>query len=190
MAQFPKEVSVLTAVAFFVAVGFGLIIPAIPIFAKTFGVNNTQIGLIISTFAIARLASGLISGKLVERFGERLVLGVGLFMVSFFTFFVGLATSCWPNLVDFFTRATTWKENYAKRKWDGFKTQGCFKDRPLQICLSSHIHSKLGNIWNSFLDTSALCYRTVGCESIVSWIWIYARGAYARSDVIAGRASR
>ncbi len=55
--------------------------------------NNTQIGLIISTFAIARLASGLISGKLVERFGERLVLGVGLFMVSFFTFFVGLATS-------------------------------------------------------------------------------------------------
>jgi len=29
-AQLPREVSVLSAVAFFVAVGFGLIIPAIP----------------------------------------------------------------------------------------------------------------------------------------------------------------
>ena len=30
-AELPREVSVLSAVAFFVAVGFGLIIPAIPI---------------------------------------------------------------------------------------------------------------------------------------------------------------
>lgn len=44
-------------------------------------------------FAITRLASGLISGKLVERFGERAVLGSGLFMVAFFVFFTGLAQS-------------------------------------------------------------------------------------------------
>lgn len=44
-------------------------------------------------FAITRLASGLISGKLVDRFGERLTLGSGLFMVAFFVFLSGLAQS-------------------------------------------------------------------------------------------------
>lgn len=87
----PKEVAVLTSISFLVAVGFGLIIPAIPIFAKSFGVSNTLIGFIISAFAIMRFISGLFAGKLVDRFGERLVLGVGLFMVSVFTLISGLA---------------------------------------------------------------------------------------------------
>ncbi len=73
--------------------GFGLIIPAIPIFAKSFGVSNTLIGLIISSFAIMRFVSGLFSGKLVDRFGERVILGFGLFMVSIFTLLAGLAQS-------------------------------------------------------------------------------------------------
>ena len=89
----PKEVSVLTTISFLVAVGFGLIIPAISIFAKTFGVSNTLIGLIVSSFAIMRFISGLFSGKLVDRFGERVVLGFGLFMVSIFTLLAGLAQS-------------------------------------------------------------------------------------------------
>jgi MFS family permease len=38
-----------------------------------------------------RFISGLFAGKLVDRFGERLVLGVGLFMVSVFTLISGLA---------------------------------------------------------------------------------------------------
>ena len=89
----PREVSILSAVAFFVAVGFGLIIPALPIFASSFGVSKTAIGLIISSFAIMRFSSGLISGKLVDRFGERAVLGFGLFMVSFFTLLTALSQS-------------------------------------------------------------------------------------------------
>ncbi|NCX32791.1 MAG: MFS transporter [Actinobacteria bacterium] len=89
----PREVSVLTTISFLVAIGFGLIIPAIPIFARTFGVTNTLIGLIISSFAIMRFLSGLFSGKLVDRFGERLVLGSGLLMVSVFTLLAGLAQS-------------------------------------------------------------------------------------------------
>lgn len=76
-----------------VAIGFGLIIPAIPIFAASFGVSKTAIGLIVSAFAVMRFSSGLISGKLVDRFGERAVLGFGLFMVSFFTLLTALSQS-------------------------------------------------------------------------------------------------
>ena len=65
--------------------------PAIPVFAKTFGVNNAAIGLMVSAFAITRFASGLISGTLVDKFGERAVFSTGVFMVSLFTFLAGVA---------------------------------------------------------------------------------------------------
>ncbi|MFZ4108213.1 MAG: MFS transporter [Candidatus Planktophila sp.] len=89
----PREITILVAASFFVAVGFGIVLPAIPVFAHTFGVNNAAIGLIVSMFAITRFASGLISGKLVDLFGERAVFSSGVAMVSIFVFLAGLSTS-------------------------------------------------------------------------------------------------
>ena len=91
--ELPREISVLVAASFFVAVGFGIVLPAIPVFARTFGVNNAAIGLIVSMFAITRFASGLISGKLVDLFGERAVFSSGVFMVALFVFLAGMANS-------------------------------------------------------------------------------------------------
>ena len=65
--------------------------PAIPVFAKSFGVNNAAIGLMVSAFAITRFASGLISGTMVDKFGERKVFSTGVFMVALFTFLAGVA---------------------------------------------------------------------------------------------------
>ena len=62
--------------------GFGIIAPTLPLFARSFGVNNAQVGSIISAFALARFASGLISGKLVDIFGERLVYSIGIGFVA------------------------------------------------------------------------------------------------------------
>jgi MFS family permease len=56
--------------------------PAIPVFAKSFGVNNAAIGVMVSAFAITRFASGLISGVLVDKFGERAVFSTGIFLPS------------------------------------------------------------------------------------------------------------
>lgn len=98
-ALLPREVYVLSSVAFFVALGYGMIIPAIPLFAKTFQVNNAQIGAIISAFALARFAMGLPAGKLVDIFGERRVQTAGLLVVAISTFASGLATTYWQLLV-------------------------------------------------------------------------------------------
>ena len=94
----PREVYVLSVVAFFVALGYGIIIPAIPLFAKTFQVNNAQIGAIISAFALARFAMGLPAGKLIDIFGERRVQTAGLLLVAVSTFASGLAMSYWQLL--------------------------------------------------------------------------------------------
>lgn len=93
LTGFPREVTVLISSAFFVAVGFGVIVPALPLYAKSFGATNTAVGLIISMFAVARFSSGLLSGKLVDRFGERIVFTVGILMVSFFTLLCAIAQS-------------------------------------------------------------------------------------------------
>lgn len=79
--------------SFFVAVGFGIIAPTIPLFAKSFGVNNAQVGSIISAFAFARFASGLFSGKLVDKFGERLVYTVGVGFVAISSFAAAFSQS-------------------------------------------------------------------------------------------------
>ncbi len=78
----PREVAVLSAVAFCVALGFGILLPALPVFARTFGVSAFEASAVISVFALARFVTAPIAGTLVDKLGERLVLGTGLFIVA------------------------------------------------------------------------------------------------------------
>ena len=91
LREFPREVGVIIFASFFVAVGFGVIAPTLPLFAKSFDVNNAQVGSIVAAFAFARFASGLIAGKLVDHFGERLVYSVGIGFVSISSAFAAAA---------------------------------------------------------------------------------------------------
>lgn len=78
----PVEVGVVTAVAFFVALGFGILAPAIPVFARTFGVSALAASSVISVFALVRFISSPAAGAMVNRFSERSVLATGLIIVS------------------------------------------------------------------------------------------------------------
>jgi len=98
-AGLPREVAVLTAVAFAVAVGFGVVAPAIPVYAREFGVGRTAAGAVISAFAFMRLVSALGSGRLVNRIGERLVLALGIGIVAVSSALAGLAQNYTQLLV-------------------------------------------------------------------------------------------
>lgn len=89
----PREVAVLAAVAFAVAVGFGIVAPAIPVFARQFGVGETAAGAVISAFAFMRFISALAGGRMVERFGERVILSTGILIVAVSTGLAGIAGS-------------------------------------------------------------------------------------------------
>jgi MFS family permease len=90
-APLPREVGVLAIVAFVVALGFGVVAPAIPLFARSYGVGTTAIGFAISAFAFFRFASAFAGGSLVERIGERAVLAAGLLIVAVATGAAALA---------------------------------------------------------------------------------------------------
>jgi len=92
-ASLPSEVAVLSAVAFSVALGFGIVAPAIPLFAKEFGVSNFAAGAVISVFALVRFASAPFAGRLVNRLGERVVLATGIGIVGVSSLLAGLSGS-------------------------------------------------------------------------------------------------
>src|SRR3954467_7590983 len=95
----PPEVTALVAVAFAVAVGFGIVAPAIPGFAREFGVSRAAAGGVISGFAFAPLAAGLLGGGLVELLGERRVLALGIGIVAVSSALAGAAQSYGQLLV-------------------------------------------------------------------------------------------
>src|SRR6195952_1815520 len=67
----PWEVWALLAGSFLVAVGFGIVAPALPVFARSFGVGVTAAAAVVSALPVLRLLFAPVSGRLVTRVGER-----------------------------------------------------------------------------------------------------------------------
>lgn len=91
LSDLPREVGVLSSITFFVALGFGIVIPAIPIFAESFGVSAFAASAVISAFALMRFVSSPLAGSLVNRLGERSVLATGLAIVGISSLLAGLS---------------------------------------------------------------------------------------------------
>ena len=94
----PRDVFVLGLIAFCVAVGFGVLVPVLPVFARGFGVGNAAVGAVISVFALMRLVSSPFCGRMIVRAGERTVLATGIFIVAASSGLAGVAQT-YPQLL-------------------------------------------------------------------------------------------
>ncbi len=97
--RIPQQIWILIASTFLIAVGFGLIVPVLPQFARSFGVGATAASVVVSTFAFFRLVAAPAGGRLVARWGERPVYLTGLLLVSGSTAATGFAQSYTQLLV-------------------------------------------------------------------------------------------
>ena len=95
----PREVLVLGLIAFCVAVGFGVLVPVLPVFARSFGVGNFEVGAVISAFALMRLVSSPLCGRMIERWSERVIMAIGIFIVAVSSGLAGIAQSYGQLLV-------------------------------------------------------------------------------------------
>jgi MFS family permease len=84
---------VLGLVAFCVAVGFGVLVPVLPVFARSFGVGNAEVGAVISAFALMRLISSPLCGWLIKVFSERIIMATGIFIVAISSGLAGVSNS-------------------------------------------------------------------------------------------------
>ena len=89
----PPEVATLTAVSFTVALGFGIVAPSIPSFARHFGVSNAAAATVISAFALMRVVGALPAGRLTDRFGEHWVMAAGIAIVAVSSILAGFSVS-------------------------------------------------------------------------------------------------
>jgi MFS transporter, DHA1 family, multidrug resistance protein len=86
-------VAILTAVSFTVALGFGIVAPAIPAFARQFGVSVAEAASVISVFALMRIVGALPAGRLVDRLGEPGVMAAGIAVVAVSSILAGFSRS-------------------------------------------------------------------------------------------------
>ncbi|MGD0926357.1 MAG: MFS transporter [Streptosporangiaceae bacterium] len=89
----PAEVAILTAISFTVALGFGIVAPDIPAFARHFGVSTASAASVISAFALLRVLGALPAGRLVDRFGEHRVMAAGIAIVAASSMLAGVSGS-------------------------------------------------------------------------------------------------
>jgi MFS transporter, DHA1 family, multidrug resistance protein len=89
----PREVAILSAVSFTVALGFGIVAPDIPAFARHFGVSTAAAASVVSAFALMRIAGAIPAGRLVDRFGEPVVMAVGIAIVAVSSIVAGFSGS-------------------------------------------------------------------------------------------------
>lgn len=98
LKDLPPEVGVISAIAFSVALGFGIAAPALPLFARYFGVSALLASAVISVFALMRLLSSPVAGWAIEKLGERRILTWGLLIVAVSSALAGLAQN-YPQLL-------------------------------------------------------------------------------------------
>lgn len=82
---------VLMLVVFVIMLGFGIIAPILPLFARSFGVSYGSAGLLISAFAFTRLAFDLVAGPIVDRWGEQRASVAALLFVAASSALTGMA---------------------------------------------------------------------------------------------------
>lgn len=57
--------------------GFGAIVPVLPLYAETFGVSVSAIGMTVAVFGLSRMLAAVPSGRLSDRLGRRPALALG-----------------------------------------------------------------------------------------------------------------
>ena len=98
-ARLPRDIKVMLAAAFLIALGFGLVAPVLPQFATTFDVGATAAAVIVSIFAFMRLLFAPAGGALIVRLGERPVYVAGLLIVAASTAACAFAQDYWQLLI-------------------------------------------------------------------------------------------
>lgn len=100
VVRIPRDIWILVAAAFCVAIGYGIVAPVLPQYAASFGVGVQAASAIVSIFALARFVASPAGGELVDRLGERRVYMTGLLIVALSTGACALADS-YVQLVTF-----------------------------------------------------------------------------------------
>ncbi|MET8059992.1 MFS transporter [Streptomyces microflavus] len=93
--KLPLEVRVLVAAGFTVSIGYGVVAPAIPLYAREFGISYVAASAVVSAFVVSRLIGSAPAGRVVDRLGERDSYVLGLMIVTVSTGACAFVSDYW-----------------------------------------------------------------------------------------------
>jgi MFS family permease len=85
------EIRTSMAGTFIIMVGFGILSPILPLYARSFGVGLDQVGVLIAAFSLTRLAVDPFTGVIIGRLGERRAVVLGAVVVGVTTALAAVA---------------------------------------------------------------------------------------------------
>src|SRR3972149_1914504 len=74
-------------------IGFGMVFPLLPFYARHFQASEFTVGLLAGSFAIAQFILSPIWGRLSDRYGRKPIIAIALLGLSFSFLLFGLANS-------------------------------------------------------------------------------------------------
>ena len=96
-----RAVSTVIGLALLLNLGTGMVLPVLPLYARSYGVDYSQAGLLVAAFYFARLAFDLAAGAVLDRLGVPSAAALGLLILAGGAVLTGLspvfilAVLCW-----------------------------------------------------------------------------------------------
>jgi MFS family permease len=81
----------LSLVTFLVLLGLSMVAPILPTYAESFQVSYTLVGMVVSSFAVTRMALDMPAGIFSKRFDKKKIMILGLILLSTSSVLAGLA---------------------------------------------------------------------------------------------------
>jgi MFS family permease len=97
--KLPSEIWVLITANVVIALGYGVVAPVLPQYARNFGVSISAATFVITAFSLLRLLAAPASGLVIQKLGERRVYLTGLVIVALSTGACAFAQTYWQLLL-------------------------------------------------------------------------------------------
>ncbi|WP_053366687.1 MFS transporter [Bacillus sp. FJAT-27245] len=95
MVETKKALPILFLIMFLVMVGFGIIIPVLPFYAKNLGASPTQLGFLMAVYSLMQLLFAPIWGRISDKIGRKPVMLAGITGLAISFFITAFADSIW-----------------------------------------------------------------------------------------------
>jgi len=107
-----RNLSLACGVIFVDMIGYGIVIPTVPIYSKKLGATEAEIGLLFASYSLALLLTLIPFGLVVDRYGRKILIVLGMFFLTLssilYAFSYSLSQLTLSRIIQGISASCTW----------------------------------------------------------------------------------